>query len=195
MAILDIVILLCFIPAIVSGISKGFVKQVIDFVAILLAAWAAFRFSTMLSEWLGTYVTLDPTVLKVICFVLIAIVVALILNLIGVLITKALQKLSLGFFNRLLGLVFGVLKVGLIIGLVILLFETHRQHHLPHPEILHHGRDRRRRCGRGRYRGHLRECLGSCSSRLRPRSVRWPSPSTARSSPPAKATSPVRTQR
>ena len=135
MAILDIVILLCFIPAIVSGISKGFVKQVIDFVAILLAAWAAFRFSTMLSEWLGTYVTLDPTVLKVICFVLIAVVVALILNLIGVLITKALQKLSLGFFNRLLGLVFGVLKVGLIIGLVILLFETlNSSLHLVKPE-------------------------------------------------------------
>ena len=103
--------------------------------AILLAAWAAFRFSTMLSEWLGTYVTLDPTVLKVICFVLIAIVVALILNLIGVLITKALQKLSLGFFNRLLGLVFGVLKVGLIIGLVILLFETlNSSLHLVKPE-------------------------------------------------------------
>ena len=99
MAILDIVLLLCFIPAIVSGISKGFVKQVIDFVAILLAAWAAFRFSTVLAGWLGTYVTLDETVLKVICFVL-------------------------GFFNRLLGLVFGVLKVGLILGLVILLFES-----------------------------------------------------------------------
>ena len=74
MAILDIVLLLCFIPAIVTGISKGFVKQVIDFVAILLAAWAAFRFSTVLAGWLGTYVTLDETVLKVICFVLIAIV-------------------------------------------------------------------------------------------------------------------------
>ncbi len=124
MAILDIVLLLCFIPAIVTGISKGFVKQVIDFVAILLAAWAAFRFSTVLAGWLGTYVTLDETVLKVICFVLIAIVVALVLNLVGTLITKALQKLSLGFFNRLLGMVFGVLKVGLILGLVILLFES-----------------------------------------------------------------------
>ena len=124
MAILDIVILLCFVPAIVAGISKGFVKQVIDFVAILLAAWAAFRFSTTLSEWLGQYVTLDATVLKVICFVLIAIVVALVLNLIGALITKALKALSLGFFNRLLGLVFAVLKVGLVIGLLILLFET-----------------------------------------------------------------------
>jgi len=124
MAILDIVILLCFVPAIVSGISKGFVKQVVDFVAILLAAWGAFRFSTPLSEWLGQYVTLDATVMKVICFVLIVIVVSLILNLIGALITKALKALSLGFFNRLLGLVFAVLKTGLIIGLVILLFET-----------------------------------------------------------------------
>ena len=79
--------------------------------------------------------TLDETVLKVICFVLIAIVVALVLNLVGTLITKALQKLSLGFFNRLLGLVFGVLKVGLIIGLVILLFETlNSSLHLVKPE-------------------------------------------------------------
>ena len=135
MAILDIVILLCFVPAIVAGISKGFVKQVIDFVAILLAAWAAFRFSAPLADWLGTYVTLDATVLKVICFVLIAIVVALVLNLIGALITKALKALSLGFFNRLLGLVFGILKVGLIIGLVILLFETlNSSLHLVKPE-------------------------------------------------------------
>lgn len=135
MAILDIVILLCFVPAIVSGISKGFVKQVIDLVAILLAAWGAFRFSTPLAELLGTYVTLDATVMKVICFALIAIVVALVLNLIGSLITKALQKLSLGFFNRLLGMVFGILKVGLIIGLVILLFETlNSSLHLVKPE-------------------------------------------------------------
>lgn len=135
MAILDIVLLLCFIPAIVSGISKGFVKQVIDFVAILLAAWAAFRFSSMLADWLGQYLTLDATVLKVICFVLIAIVVALILNLIGALITKALKALSLGFFNRLLGMVFGILKVGLILGLVILLFETlNSSLHLVKPE-------------------------------------------------------------
>lgn len=124
MAILDIILLLCFIPAIVSGISKGFVKQVVDLVAILVAAWAAFHFSANLAELLGNYVTWDPSVLKVVAFVLIAVAAALVLNLISSLITKALKALSLGFVNRLLGLVFAVLKVGLVLGLLIVLFET-----------------------------------------------------------------------
>ena len=124
MAILDIILLLCFIPAIVTGISKGFVKQVIDLVAILAAAWAAFQFSKMLGPWLGQYITLDPSILNVVSFVLIAIVVAVLLHLVGALITNAMKALSLGFVNRLMGLIFGVLKVALILGLLILLFET-----------------------------------------------------------------------
>ena len=136
MAILDIILLLCFIPAIVSGISKGFVKQVIDLVAILVAAWAAFHFSQPLSALLGQYLTLDPSILKVISFVLIALAAALVLNLIASLITKALKALSLGFLNRLLGLVFAILKVGLILGLLIMLFETlNSSMHLVKPEV------------------------------------------------------------
>jgi Uncharacterized membrane protein, required for colicin V production len=135
MAILDIILLLCFIPAIVGGISKGFVKQVVDLVAILLAAWAAFHFSSPLAGWLGQRITLDPTVLKVISFVLIAIIVAVLLNLVSALITKALSALSLGFLNRILGLVFAIVKVGLILGLLILLFESlNSTLHLVKPE-------------------------------------------------------------
>ena len=124
MAILDIILLLCFVPAIVSGISMGFVKQVVDLAAILVAAWAAFHFSTVLGSWLGRYITLEPSILNVISFVLIIIVAAVLLNLVGTLVTKALQAVSLGFVNRLLGLVFAVLKVAVVLGLLILLFET-----------------------------------------------------------------------
>lgn len=135
MAILDIILLLCFIPAIVSGISKGFVKQAVDLVAILVAAWAAFRFSPKVSALLAQYVTLEGTILNVISFVLIAVVAALLLNLVGHLITNALKALSLGFLNRVLGLVFAVLKVGLILGLLILLFESlNNSLHLVKPE-------------------------------------------------------------
>ncbi|MBQ9660046.1 MAG: CvpA family protein [Bacteroidales bacterium] len=135
MAILDIILLLCFVPAIVSGISKGFIKQVVDLVAILLAAWAAFHFSPTLGGWLGQYITLDAGVLNVISFVLIIIVVAMLLNLVGSLVTKTLSALSLGFLNRLLGLVFAILKVALVLGLLILLFETlNSSLHLVKPE-------------------------------------------------------------
>lgn len=137
MAILDIILLLCFIPAIVGGISKGFVKQVADLVAILLAAWAAFHFSAPLADWLGLRFTLDPTVLKVISFVLIALVAAVLLNLVSSLITKALSALSLGFINRILGLIFAILKVALVLGLLILLFESlNSTLHLVAPESL-----------------------------------------------------------
>lgn len=124
MAILDIILLLCFVPAIVSGISKGFVKQVVDLAAILIAAWAAFHFSTVMGEWLSQYITLEKSILNVISFILIIIVTAVVLNLVGALVTKALKAVSLGFVNRLLGLVFAILKVAVILGLVILLFET-----------------------------------------------------------------------
>ena len=53
MGILDIVLLICFVPAIVSGVTKGFIRQVVEIVAILAGAWVAFRCSSMLSVWLA----------------------------------------------------------------------------------------------------------------------------------------------
>ncbi len=136
MAILDIILLLCFVPAIVGGITKGLVKEVVDLAAVLLAAWAAFKFSVPLADWMGGFFTLDPAVLKVIAFVLIAVAVALILNAFSALITKALDAISLGFLNRLLGLVFAIAKTAFLVGLFILLIETlNSSLHLIKPEV------------------------------------------------------------
>ena len=121
---MDIILLLCFIPAIISGLSRGFVKQVTDLVALIIAAWAAYHFSSNVGDFLGRYVSWNPTVLKVVSFLLIAAVVALVLGLVSSLITKALSALSLGFLNKLLGLVFAVLKCALILALLIQLFEV-----------------------------------------------------------------------
>lgn len=123
MAILDIILLICFIPGIVTGLSKGFVKQVVEFVAILLGAWAAFHFSSTVTVWMAQYIKADEVVLHVISFIVIVIVIALILNLLAGLLTKVLNIIALGWLNRLLGLVFGILKVALILGLIIMAFE------------------------------------------------------------------------
>lgn len=124
MPIIDIILLLCFIPAVISGLTKGLVKQVSDLVALIVAAWAACHFSAGLGAWLGQYVSWDPAVLKVVGFVLIVIVAALVLGLISSLVTKALSALSLGFLNKVLGLIFAVLKCALILALLIQLLEV-----------------------------------------------------------------------
>lgn len=124
MAILDIVLLLCFVPAIVSGITKGFIRQAAELVAILVGAWAAFHFSSLASTWLAQYIELDKLVLHIICFVLIVVIVSLLLSLAGILVTKFINIVSLGWINGLLGLLFGIIKVAVILGLLIMAFEA-----------------------------------------------------------------------
>ena len=122
MAILDIVLLLCFIPAIVRGLSKGFINELISLVSIVLGAWLAFKFSGMVSQWLSNYLQFDDKVMKVIAFAVIVILVTVLLQLIGQLLTKIVKISTLGWLNRLLGMIFGILKVTLILGIVIMVF-------------------------------------------------------------------------
>jgi len=123
MAVLDIILLLCFVPAIVGGITKGFVKQLVDLASILLGAWAAFRFSTPACDWLKGQLTMDPKLLYVICFVIIIVASVLLLNLIGQAMCKVIKIASLGWLNRLAGLALGILKTAILLGLIIMAFE------------------------------------------------------------------------
>ena len=122
MTILDIILLICFVPAIVTGITRGFVSQAVQIVAIILGAWAAFHFSSVICDWLSQYLPMDETVLKIVAFVLVVIGIVLILNLLGNLLSRLLRALSLGWFNGILGVAFGILKVGLILGLLLMVF-------------------------------------------------------------------------
>lgn len=124
MGTVDIILLICFIPAIVRGIQKGFIEQLVAIVAILLGAWLAFKFSTPLSTWASGFISIEPKLLQVLSFIVIVVLAVLILNLLGKLITSTLKVASLGWVNRLLGLVFAVLKAALVIGLLIFLFDS-----------------------------------------------------------------------
>ena len=123
MAILDIILLLCFVPAIVAGISKGFIKQLVEVVALIAGAYVANRFASMVSTWLMQYLTFDQNTVRILSFIVIVIVVTVLLNLLGDLLTRVVKFMTLGFLNRMLGLIFAVLKIALILGIVIMLFE------------------------------------------------------------------------
>ena len=124
MSILDIILLICFIPAVIRGISKGFVEQFIALLSIIIGAWVAYHFGGTLSEWAAGYLQVNEKVLNVICFTLIIIVAVVLLFLVGRLITGVIKIVMLGWLNRLLGLVFALLKVALVLGLLVTLFAS-----------------------------------------------------------------------
>lgn len=125
MSTLDIIILICFVPAIVTGIQRGFIAQVVSLASVIAGIWLAFHFSEMACEWLRQYFpNVSETVLNIAGFVLILVVVALLLHLVGKLIMGLFKAVDLGWLNWILGLVFALLKGALVIGLALILFDT-----------------------------------------------------------------------
>ena len=125
MATPDIIILVCLIPAVIEGLSKGFIVQVIGLISVIIGAWLAFHFSEPLCTWLTTYLNgVSPDVLHVVLFTVILVVSMVVLNLLGRLVRKVVKLALLGWLDRILGLAFSLAKYILIIGLVIILFTS-----------------------------------------------------------------------
>ncbi len=122
MNILDIILLICFVPALIQGFRKGFISQVIAIISIIAGVWMSARFANMVSAWIAQYIQGSEQVLKVVAFALIFIAVIAVLALIGKLIEGTIKLIMLGWLNRLLGILFSLLKAGLIVGLVIMAF-------------------------------------------------------------------------
>jgi len=120
----DIIILLCFLPAIIGGITKGFIEQAVALVSLVLGAWLAFKFSTVVGDWLHPYLEVSETVLHVISFAVVMIGVVVALFFLGRLLTGITKLVMLGWMDRLLGLVFALLKAGLLVGIGVILFDT-----------------------------------------------------------------------
>ncbi|MBQ0150522.1 MAG: CvpA family protein [Bacteroidales bacterium] len=125
MSTLDIIILICFLPAVISGIHKGFIAQVISIVSLFVGIWLAFHFSDLACSWLSQYLTgVSETLLNVAGFAVVFCIVAVLLYLVGKIIHGLVKMVSLGWLDWVLGLVFAILKAGLIIGVVLIFFDT-----------------------------------------------------------------------
>lgn len=124
MNIIDIIIVICCIPPLVKGISRGFVSQAASLLALILGVWLSFKFSVPVGEWLKEYLELPGTVIHVVSFALILTAVVLGLNLLAGMVEKVLEFVMLGWLNSLLGVVFALAKAVLALGLIFLLLTT-----------------------------------------------------------------------
>ena len=124
MSILDIILLLLFIPAFIQGITKGFVIQVFEIIAVIIGVWVAYRFSGIAFIWFSHFFSSSYGLLRLIVFILIMIVCILLLNLLGQAISKIIKLIMLGWLDKILGIIFALIKTALILGLLIILFNT-----------------------------------------------------------------------
>ncbi len=121
---LDIIILICFLPGIIRGLSKGFLEQAVSLVGMVLSVWCAFKLRGLVCEAIAPHLEMSETLLNVVAFALILIGVSVLALILAKLFTKLVELMMLGWVNRLLGALTSCLVTLVVLGVVIVLFDT-----------------------------------------------------------------------
>jgi membrane protein required for colicin V production len=119
METIDIIICALLITGFVLGLCEGLVKQVASLAGLICGFLLGRLFYVPVGEWLISTFEFSPKTAHVTAFILILIIVPLLFSLGGWLIAKLLEAISLGWVNRVLGGVVGILKFALLAGAII----------------------------------------------------------------------------
>ena len=120
---LDIVILILFIPGIIRGLSKGFVEQTLSLLGIILSVYLAYHYHGSIYTWLSAHFEISETVLHIVGFAIVLAGVLIVILLLANLITAVVEKASLGWLNRGLGVVLSIIVTALVLSVIIILFD------------------------------------------------------------------------
>ena len=121
---LDIIMLLCLIPAAIRGFSKGLITQLIALLSVYIGAIVAFRLSPVFSSFMGQLVTGSEKVVTLLTFAVIFTGVLMFMRFMGKVINGTVDNLALGGLNHILGVSFAVLTTIVVLGILITLFES-----------------------------------------------------------------------
>lgn len=119
MQTIDIIITVLLIIGLIGGLHDGAVKQIAGLAGLIGGLLLGRAFYLPVGKWLVATFGLSTEVAYITAFIVILIVVPLLFSVVGWLVSKLLSIICLGWVNRLLGGLVGVLKSALLVGVII----------------------------------------------------------------------------
>ena len=116
---IDIIIIIPLLWGLYKGFSKGLIIEAATLIAFGLAVWGGVKFHDFLSVWMHDSLSWTSKYLPIISFAVIFIGVLLVVFGVAKLVQRFVKAVSLGFLNKLAGAIFGMLKFGLILSVLI----------------------------------------------------------------------------
>jgi membrane protein required for colicin V production len=126
---LDIVILVLFAWGAFRGFSRGLIIMIASFIALTLGIVGAFKFSGVVAEWLVDTLRVSTPYLRLVSFTITFIGIAIAINIAGFLISRMLDLVALGYINRLMGSIFGILRMALLLSVFFIILNAFNRRH------------------------------------------------------------------
>jgi len=124
MALIDIILGALLLFGLIRGFMKGLFVEVASLVALVAGVYGAIHFSNFAAEFLESKVEWDEKYINIVAFAITFVIIVLIIALAGKALTKLADFAALGILNKLLGGVFGALKIGLILSVLLIVFDN-----------------------------------------------------------------------
>lgn len=117
----DLVFAILLLWAAYRGFTKGFIVQLATLAALLLGILGAVLFSDFTSSLIIKKFDISGQYLPILSFAVTFIVIVIAVHLLAKVINKLIDAIALGIVNRLLGVIFSLLKTAFIVSIVLVL--------------------------------------------------------------------------
>lgn len=117
----DLVFAILLLWAAYRGFTKGFIVQLATLAALLLGILGAVLFSDFTSELIIKKFDVSGQYLPILSFAITFIAIVIAVHLLAKALNKLIDAIALGIVNRLLGVLFSLLKTAFIVSIVLVL--------------------------------------------------------------------------
>jgi len=122
MNILDIILGSLILLGLIRGLMKGLFVEIASLAALVVGIYGAIHFSDYAAAFLENKTSWDEKYINITAFAITFVVLVLAIAMAGKALTKIANFAALGILNKLLGGVFGALKIALILSVVLIVF-------------------------------------------------------------------------
>ncbi len=123
MNFLDVIFGILLVWGLYRGLKNGLFMELAALVALIAGIYGAIHFSYIAGDYLYERMNWDERYIKIASFLITFIAIVLLVHFSGKLLTKIVNFVMLGWLNKIAGAVFGVVKVAVILGALLIFFE------------------------------------------------------------------------
>ena len=113
---LDYILLIPLLYGLYRGFTKGLIIELASLLALILGIYGSLHFSSFTFELLSGYIEIKAVYLQLVSYGLTFLIIAVLISFIGKILTMLIKLVALGFINRMMGAIFGGIKVLLILS-------------------------------------------------------------------------------
>ena len=119
----DIVLLGLLLFGFIRGLMKGLFVELASLIALIAGVYGALHFSHFAGNFLKDSVQWEEKYISIVAFAVTFFIIVIAIALLGKIFTKMANFASLGVLNKLLGGIFGILKFGVILSILLIIFD------------------------------------------------------------------------